>query len=211
MSSSGHQRFKTWNQKFHIYLGLYFLVFLWLFAVSGLLLNHAWGFTDFWSKRQQSTSDHPIAPPQASDDLGRARDLMRQLNLAGELEWTTTQATPGRFDFRVARPGRTVEVKADFTKGTATLQEIRVNGWGVFRTLHTFTGVRANDPRAERDWSLTKLWSLSMDALAVGLIALVATSAVMAYQRREKWLGSSIALALGLVVCGFFVFGLRWM
>ena len=38
---------RTWNQKLHIYLGLYFLVFLWLFAVSGLLLNHGWQFAEF--------------------------------------------------------------------------------------------------------------------------------------------------------------------
>lgn len=211
MSPLVTRQWKTWNQKLHIYLGLYFLVFLWLFAGSGLLLNHQWQFAEFWNQRRQSTSEHAISPPTAQTDLGRARDLMQQLSLAGEIEWTTTQPTPGRFDFRVARPGRTVDVKADFAKRNATVQEIRVNGWGVFRTLHTFTGVRAGAPLAQRDWRLTKLWSFSMDALAAGLIALVLTSLVMAYERREKRLGAAIALGLGIVVSGFFVFGLRWL
>jgi hypothetical protein len=211
MSSPVRQQLNAWNQKLHIYLGLFFLVFLWLFAVSGLLLNHAWRFSEFWSQRQQSTNEHRITLPKAETDLARARDLMQQLRLAGEIEWTTTQPAKDRFEFRVARPGRIVEVKADIGEQTATLQEIRVNGWGIVRMLHTFSGVQRTATRAERDWLLTKLWSFTMDALSVGLIVLVLSSLVMAYERRERWLGAGIALGLGLVACGFFVFGLRWL
>ncbi|MEK7684533.1 MAG: hypothetical protein AAB466_03835 [Verrucomicrobiota bacterium] len=211
MSSPVCQQLNAWNQKLHIYLGLYFLVFLWLFAVSGLLLNHAWRFSEFWSQRRQSTNEHRITLPKAETDLARARDLMRQLRLAGEIEWTTTQPAKGRFDFRVTRPGRIVEVKTDLGKQTTTLQEIRVNGWGIVRMLHTFSGVQGTATRAERDWLLTKLWSFSMDALSAGLIVLVLSSLVMACERRERWLGAGIALGLGLAACGFFVFGLRWL
>jgi len=122
-----------------------------------------------------------------------------------------TQSANDHFDFRVVRPGRIVEVKADFGKQTATVQETRVNGWGIVRMLHTFSGVQQTALRAERDWRLTKLWSFSMDALAVGLILVVLSSLVMAYERREKWLGAAVALGVGVLVCGFFVFGLRWL
>ncbi|MBI2929923.1 MAG: hypothetical protein HYY24_30055 [Verrucomicrobia bacterium] len=211
MSSPGSQWLSFWNRKLHIYLGLYFLVFLWLFSISGLLLNHSWRFTEFWEQRRQSTNEHRIELPQAATDLGRARDIMKQLGIAGEVEWTAAQPTTNRFDFRVARPGRMMTVKADFGKRIATVEETRVNAWGIVRMLHTFTGVQTNAVRAERDWLLTKLWSLSMDALAVGLIALVLSSLVMAVELRGKWLGAGIALGLGILVCGFFVFGLRWL
>ncbi len=200
-----------WNKKVHIYLGLYFIVFLWLFAASGLVLNHSWRFTEFWDQRGQSTTEHPIARPLADTDLGRARDLMKQLDIGGEIEWTTTRPTPDRFDFRVVHPGRILDVKADFGKQTAAVQEIRVNGWGVFRMLHTFTGVRPGPTGGTRDWWLTHLWSFSMDALAVGMILLVLSSYVMACERREKWLLAGITAGVGLLVCGFFVFGLRWL
>ncbi len=211
MFLSATQWLSRWNRKLHIYLGLYFIVFLWLFAASGLLLNHSWSFTEFWNQRRQSTSEHTIARPQAETDLGRAQDLMKQLSIGGEVEWTTTRPTPDRFDFRVVRPGRTLDVKADFGKQTAAVQEIRVNGWGVIRMLHTFTGVRPGSPQSSRDWWLTRWWSFSMDALAVGLILLVVSSLVMAYEQRTKWLLAGIAAGLGLGVCGFFVFGLRWL
>lgn len=208
---SAGRPWKTWNQKIHIYLGLYFLVFLWLFAVSGLLLNHGWRFAEFWPQRQESKREQPVALPGSGTDLQRAQEMMRQLGLAGEIEWTAARPVPERFDFRVQRPGKTVDVRIDVATQRATVQEISVNGWGALRMLHTFTGTRANAPTAQMDWWLTKLWSFSMDAVAVGLGLLVFTSVVLAVQRREKWVGSAVALALGVVVCGFFVFGLRWL
>lgn len=204
-------RSNGWIRKIHIYLGLYFLVFLWLFAVSGLLLNHAWGFTEFWAKRREATSERAITRPPAGSDLRRAKAIMQSLTLVGELEWTTTASTPERLEFRVARPGRIVDVKADLAQGVAVLKETRVNEWGVLRALHTFSGVRGADRRAERDWVLTKVWSFAMDALAAGLVVLVGTSVLLAYGQRDTWVGSAIALGLGMVVCGFFVFGLRWL
>jgi hypothetical protein len=209
--SATSQRWRTWNQKIHIYVGLYFLVFIWLFSVSGLLLNHHWSFAEFWPQRRQAKLERTIVPPTASTDLERARDLMRQLGLAGEIESTTTRASQERFDFRVARPGFNAEVSADLAHRTATAQETRVNGWGVFRTLHTFTGVRLSAPTAERDWWLTKLWSFSMDAVCVGVAVLILTSLALAYERREHRLGSTVALAAGMLACGYFVFGLNWL
>lgn len=211
MPAAEKQPWKKWNEKLHVYLGLYFLVFLWLFAASGLLLNHDWRWTEFWNQRRQAITEHRISVPDAPTNSGRAADLMRQLGVAGELEWTAAQPRPNQFEFRVSRPGRIVDVKADFARHTATLQEIRVNGWGMLRALHTFNGTRINAPTAERDWWLTKLWTWSMDAVAIGMILLVATSVGLACSRRERWRGSAVALGIGVVLCGFFVLGLRWL
>ena len=36
---------ERWNRKLHFYTGLFLIVFLWLFAFTGLLLNHpTWMF-----------------------------------------------------------------------------------------------------------------------------------------------------------------------
>src|SRR5438093_10955919 len=82
--------FEIWNRKLHYYLGLYFLFFLWLFAFTGLLLNHgSWKFQEFWPNRKISTYERAIKPPPPSSDLAQARDLMRQLGIQVEIEWTT--------------------------------------------------------------------------------------------------------------------------
>ena len=201
-----------WNRKLHFYTGLYFLLFLWLFSVTGLLLNHStWRFHQYWPQRKQTTSQHPIQPPAERDDLEKAQDLMQQLGISGEVEWPATPAAPGRFDFRVAKPGRMMEIKTDLAAGRATVERMEVNGWGVLTMLHTFSGVRVNDPKAQRDWLATKIWSFSMDALAVGLLFMVCSSYYMWYRLQAKRRWGWIALGLGMLSCGFFAAGLRWL
>lgn len=127
------------------------------------------------------------------------------------MEWTASRPTDQRLEFRVARPGRNVEVKADLAARTATVLDVQLNGWGILRALHTFNGVGANAVRAERDWTLTKLWTFAMDALAAGLVALVITSVILGWQRRDRRRGAVLAFAAGCLVCGFFVIGLAWL
>jgi len=210
MSPKPRQWLFVLYRKLHIYVGLFLLLSTWLFCGSGLLLNHSgWRFAEFWNNRREATVQRPIQFPSSSDDLSRARELMHQLGMAGEIEWTETGSkSADTFGFRVEQPGHITDIKASRSNGTASIHEIRFNAWGILRAFHTFTGVRAST-NSERDWALTWLWSISMDALAAGLIFLVATSLVMAWERKERWGGSVVALVLGVAIGWFFVFGLR--
>ena len=202
----------VWNRRVHYYLGLFLLFFIWLFAFTGLLLNHPrWQFAQFWPNRIQSTTEHTIAAVTAANDTDRARDVMRQLGVAGELQWPATQPANGPFTFQVNRPGFNVDVKADLQAGRATVQRTQLNAWGVMHILHTFTGAPAADSRNRRDWTLTTLWALSMDAVAGGLIVMVLGSYVMWFRLRAKRIGGVIALALGFISCGAFIGALRWL
>jgi hypothetical protein len=202
----------VWNRRVHYYLGLFLLFFIWLFAFTGLLLNHPrWQFAQFWPNRIQSTTEHTIAAVTAANDTDRARDVMRQLGVAGELQWPATQPANGPFTFQVNRPGFNVDVKADLQAGRATVQRTQLNAWGVMHILHTFTGAPAADSRNRRDWTLTTLWALSMDAVAGGLIVMVLGSYVMWFRLKAKRIGGIIALALGFISCGAFIGALRWL
>ena len=201
----------AWNRRLHYYLGLYLLFFSWLFAFTGLLLNHPrWQFAQFWPNRVQSTAEQHVRVPDAATDLGRARDLMRQFGIDGEIQWPAAQPAGGPFTFQVSRPGLIIEVKADLASGQATLHRNELNAWGVMHVLHTFTGVRAADPNA-RDWPLTTVWALSMDAVAAGLVIMVFSSYIMWYRLKTKRRWGIVALLLGLASCGAFVGGLRWL
>jgi hypothetical protein len=79
-----------------------------------------------------------------------------------------------------------------------------------FVWLFAFTGVRLDDPRNQRDWALTSIWALAMDAVAVGLILLVLTGFIMWYHARQRRRWGAIVLLLGFLSCGLFCFGLRW-
>jgi hypothetical protein len=202
--------FLVWNRQVHYYLGLYLLFFTWLFVFTGLLLNHPrWRFAEFWPNRVQATTEHEVQAPIAGSDVDRARELMRQLGLAGEIQWPAQQS--GLFAFQVSRPGLVVEVKADLEQGRATVQRNRLNAWGVMHLLHTFTGVRAGDGRNARDWLLTTVWALSMDAVALGLLVMVFSSYIMWYRLKGKRLAGFVALLLGAATCGAFIVGVRWL
>jgi hypothetical protein len=202
--------FLVWNRRIHYFLGLYLLFFTWLFVFTGLLLNHPrWQFAQFWPNRVQTSAEHHVQTPVGGSDVERARDLMRQLGIAGEIQWPAQQSGP--FAFQVSRPGLVLDVKADLEQGRATVQRTQLNGWGVMHLLHTFTGVRAADARNTRDWTLTTVWALSMDAVALGLIVMVFSSYIMWYRLRTKRVGGIFALLLGFISCGAFIGALRWL
>ncbi len=70
--------FEVWNRRLHYYLGLYFLFFLWLFSLTGLMLNHQQWFTDLY-ERHQAVYDPSIETPAGATREEQTRDVMRQL------------------------------------------------------------------------------------------------------------------------------------
>ncbi|HLH54878.1 MAG TPA: hypothetical protein VKY92_14810 [Verrucomicrobiae bacterium] len=205
--------FERWNRKLHFYVGLFLLFFVWLFAFSGLILNHpSWRFTEFWSTRTQTAYERTIAVPgpDVQGDLAQAREIMRQLGIVGEILWTTTRTDPSQFEFQVRRPGHYFFIKADFDRKRGAVQQSDVNAWGVIRTLHTFTGVQMDDPRNQRDWFLTSVWAYSMDAIAAGMLFMVLSSLFMWLKLPDRRVPGAVALGLGTLLCAVFCFGLRW-
>ncbi len=196
-----------WNQRLHSYIGLFLLLFVWLFAVSGLVLNHPkWQFTSFWPQRQESTTQAPVRIPTALPDLAKAQDIMAQLGLSGEIDQLTSK--PDHFDFRFGKPGQITTVAVDLASGQASIKHTKVNAWGILNALHHLTGIHADNPALTRNRMATSLWSLAVDVVGVGLLLLVFGGTWVWLRRRESRLPGLIALLLGLLCCGFFVFAL---
>lgn len=212
--SHWRHRIERWNRKLHYYLGLYLLFFLWLFAVTGLILNHpTWSFAESWTKRSETNSKGAIRTlaPELRGDLAQAREIMGQLGIEGEILWTSTRTNTDQFDFQVRRPGHFYFIRADLARNQFTLRHSRVNLWGVSKAMHVFSGVQLDDPRQSRDWVLTTVWAYSMDAIAAGLILVVLSSLYMWWELPQKRLLGGIAFGLGCLICGLFCVGLRWL
>jgi hypothetical protein len=208
---SSPESLRTANRRVHYYLGLCFLLFRWLFAFTGLLLKHSRAFAEFWPNRQVTQSTHPVANPTSADQLARAHDLLRQLGLHGEVEWPAASASCPAFSFRLFRPGASWQVTLNETATPATVEQTQLNAWGVLRLLYTFTGVRANDARNQRDWLPTTLWVLAMDALAIGLIAMVPSGLYLWLCLPAKRLPGALALAASSALGALLLSGLRWL
>ena len=199
---------ETWNRKLHYYLGLYFLLFLWLFSFTGLLLNHPrWPLSRI-PNEPNPPYERTIDPPIGDSDLVRAHDVMRQLGLTGEVEWPPP--TPGWLDFNIAIPRRALQVRVNLAQRRATVQEIDRSVWSALRISHTFSGSRYNSPSSSRDWLLTSLWVFAMDALAIGLLVMILGSYYMWYRLKPRRTFGWIVLFAGFVTCGLFVLGLGW-
>jgi hypothetical protein len=208
--SSRVSAFLVWNRRLHYYIGLYLLFFCWLFAFTGLLLNHPkWTFADFWPNRSRSTTVRDIRVAANLAPLERAKDVSSQLEVNGEIQLPVRQPRDDQFAFQINRPGHIVEVSVDALTGRATLQRSTLNAWGVMNLLHTFTGVRTSDAINDRDWILTTIWAFAMDAVCIGLLVMVLSSYVMWYRLDGTRLAGFVALALGLTCCAGFVFGIR--
>ena len=202
----------AWNRRIHYYLGLYFLFFTWLFVFTGLLLNHPrWNFAQFWPNRVQTVTEHSIQPLTGASLFESASDVMRQLGIAGELQWPAQRIERGVLAFQVSRPGLILDIEANLEQGRVTVQRNQLNAWGVMQLLHTFTGTPAADVYNSRDWVLTTIWAASMDAVALGLIVMVLSSYVMWYRLKGKRVGGIIALLLGFVSCVAFLGALSWL
>jgi hypothetical protein len=203
-----------WNRKLHFYAGLFLLFFMWLFAFSGLVLNHpSWSFTESWKNRKQTHYEREITipGPEVEGDIGQAREIQRQLGITGEILLTTTRTETNQFDFQIRRPGHYFFIKADWARKRASVQQGDVNLWGVMKALHTFMGIQVENTPLRRDWALTVVWAYSMDAVAAGLIFMVLSSGYMWFKLPRKRLPGALVLGLGSLACGLFGVGLRWL
>jgi hypothetical protein len=203
---------ELWNRKLHYYIGLYLLFFVWLYSLTGLLLNHStWQFQQFWPSRRVSTEERLIQDPTPGSDLEQAHELMRQFGIRGEISLPVGRPIPTRLEVRANRPGYNYVILADLSRSWARLETTHVNAWGVARTLHEFIGVRLEASGARRNWIITSVWALSMDAVSLGLIVMVVGGYYLWWRLPRKRAWGVVALALGVLCCGAFVFGFRWL
>jgi hypothetical protein len=195
-----------WNRKLHYYLGLYFIFLLWLFSLTGLMLNHQQWFRNLYERRETSY-DVTIEKPAGETTDAHTRDLMRQLNLRGEVDWPAAQPV-GHIDFTVSRPDGAAQVRVDLNAKAAYVKEFENGHLHTFQVFHTFSGSRFNQPASRRDWIVTSLWVWAMDVLSAGLICMVLGSYYMWWRLKKRRSLGLVVLTLGFGCCGAFVAGL---
>lgn len=196
---------EAWNRKLHYYLGLYFLLFLWLFSVTGLMLNHQQWFRGL-NERRETSYEMPIVSPAGDTMLDQTRDLMDQLNVQGEIDWPASQPA-AHLDFNVGRPSGAAQIRVDLNAKTAYVREFDNNKRLAFQIFHTFSGSRFNQPASRRDWIVTSVWVWAMDALAIGLIVMVLGSYYMWWRLKKRKTLGAIVLAAGAASCFAFLLG----
>lgn len=211
-ATSAWDAVKRWNRKLHIHLGLFLLLFVWLFSVTGYCLNHPTWFHNQPKRREFHAQVHV---PAERDNQQLAEMILRQIaNVSGEIVLARNKPPPGHFTFRVLTADKLTNIDVELATGTTKLIEIQRAFAGALANLHTMTGVRrvwAEPGEPVRDWYLTRLWSLSIDATAVGMALLTLSAIILWLPLNQKRIAGLIALSLGAVSSGFFVWGLKFL
>jgi hypothetical protein len=201
----GNNSFNNFNRKLHIHLGLLLLFFIWVFSFSGLILNHGnWKFASFWEEREESKTDIRI-PLGLFTGQHIENDILEYLKLKGEVQ--ELKQTSEFLDFRVQSPGIVRDLHIDVKTGEGTEKILKFNMWGKLRTLHTFNGMKKENPAQAPNWLITNIWRLTMDGIAIGLMIICISSWVMWYRIRHEYKASLIILITGFIAAGYFVFG----
>ena len=126
--------------KFHIYLGLFLLVDLWLFSLTGLFLSHPkWSVNDYQTESRWIETTASVTPAQGGDAPTNAEHYLAQLDLTGEV--SNLREQENQFGFNVRRPGIEAQVTIDPRTGDVSLREKTTDAYGTLNTLHIFNGM----------------------------------------------------------------------
>jgi hypothetical protein len=176
-----------WMRNVHLILGLVFVVYGLLFAVSSLFIMYRpWlpaGAEDT-QRTVQVTADAARTPRSL------ALELMRNHGLQGDLR--DIEQTDEGVQFVVIRPGTRAEVAYSPSRGEASIKTRRQGFLETLVQLHTNHGFW-------HDFVPSNAWSLLTVLGSAGLFLLGATGIYLWFCHHEERLIGGVILAVGLV------------
>jgi hypothetical protein len=188
----------------HLYVGLFVSPFVVMFALSAIVLNHAylpWG----GNNSPSSTRPSLVSIPSDTSALEIAKSVRAQLGVSGEIGYVARDRSRRRMNFPIQTPGRTVKVSLDIATGHAQTTTSRDGVWAALVYLHKMPG--PHNAAIRGNWPVTKAWGWFADA-NVYLLLFASVSglylwAVIAAERKAGllFLGAGI-LTFTLLVVG---------
>jgi hypothetical protein len=199
------KHFYTWTRDLHLYLGLFASPFLVVFAVSTLLLNHP------TPSRQEPASRTsrvvPIEVPEGAGTVDQARQILRQLNLTGEIDYIRHDAGAQRLVIPVIKPTEKTTVTVDLRAKTATVEQSKQGLAAALIYLHRMPGPHNVNVRG--NWIYTRVWGRLADVTVAGVLFLGFSGLYLWWtlkaERKTGWVllsAGSLSLAvLVLMLC----------
>ena len=178
--------FQRVNRKIHIYTGMFSMLFVLFFALSGFMLNHRWEIWNWFSRRVETTREVTVQIPAEGSDLQKARAVLKQLNVDGEILRIVSEPTKQTFSFNVQRPGQFADVKLDAGSGKGTLKTTDLNAWSILHLMHVFSG------HGDKNWKWANVWKFFSDLTAIMTVVLTVSGFFM-------WLKLKTARRWGLI------------
>ena len=189
---------KKWNQKIHIYLGLYLLFFIWIFGFSGILLNHRWEFSDSWKNRNQLQYEKVIQLKEHKERASLILEIMDQVKLNGRVINPKYSEDSTQLTFIVANPGARFDVAVNLMDGKVMVKEAIFDSWGIMKGLHKVENSSSTEQSGIYSMAAS-IWSISVDILSIGLIIICLGGWYMWVQIQ----GKRFYIGLFFILCSF--------
>ena len=195
------RQFYRTTRDLHLYLGLFISPLLLVYAISVVLLNHAylpWGGGD---EEQAGTRAVAVFVPDEDNSLEMAKQIRRQLGASAEIGYVNLDQEDHRLSFPLEKPGESAMVRVDLATGIAEIETRRTGVWDAMIYLHRMPG--PHNVAIRGNWFFTRLWGWVADATVYLTLFLTATGVYLwALIRAERKAG---LIFLGSGALSFFL------
>lgn len=189
---SVEKTFSRWTRDLHLYAGLFVSPFVLAFAVSVFFLNHA--KVDVGAATSVTTFDRVVIPAameeaQGREAVDRAREILRQLGVTGEVGFVRHLPNEQRFVIPVSKPGVETIVDVNVSTRTAVVSRRATGILESIAYLHKSPGPHNANLRG--NWFWTRVWRWLADGTVYLLLFSSATGLYLWFtiraERRTGW------------------------
>lgn len=191
-----------WTRDLHLYLGLYLCPFVLVFAISTILLNHAWKPGAVTPRRtvfKEVAVPAELETARGMDRVRHARKILAQVGVSGEIDFIRTIPREHRIVIPVTKPGEETMISLDVQSREAIV-DVRETGIAeALVYLHKSPGPHNVNVRG--NWVYMQAWRWLADA-TVYLVLFLSASGVYLwiFLPAERRLGIILTTA-GCVSC----------
>ena len=181
------RRFYRTTRDLHLYLGLFISPVLLVYAITVVLLNHAylpWGGED----SPETSRTVTVSVPDEENSLELAKEIRRQLGASAEIGYVNLNQERRRLSFPLEKPGEHSMVRVDLATGIAEIETRETGVWDAMVYLHRMPG--PHNVAIRGNWLFTRLWGWVADATVYLTLFLTATGVYLwALLRTERRAG----------------------
>ena len=193
-----------WIRDLHLYVGLFISPFVLLFAVSVFYLNHAklvLGAPPHVETYENLRLPEGFDRLQGRDAVDRARQILPQLGVAGEIGFLRYVAPDRHLTFPVSRPGEETMVEVDLDARAATVTRRTTSLWESLAYLHKMPG--PHNVAIKGNWVGTHVWRWFADA-TIYLLLFISVSGIYLWWTitAERRIGLTLLTTSAVTLCG---------
>jgi hypothetical protein len=181
----------------HLYLGLFLSPLILIFAVSTLLLTHQWRPAPDATSQNTAREAIPVDVPDGTGSLPQAKEILRQLQITGEIEYVRHSASQQRLVIPVLKPGSLTRVEVDLRRKTATVQRQNMGLGTALIYLHKMPGQHLRQYRG--NWWPMWCWMFLTDGVVYGILLITLTGLYLSWMLKAERGTGMILLAAGLL------------